>query len=232
MLFKNSVRISKRTPHFTITTINWLTLFKEIITVYSENHTESINTERDKDLSTNETPPLLREGDPQRQKPQLSRMWPWASQGARNQDELTEWPSVVTWLWLWPRRVNPVSIQTARHRGAVHYFWKVSQFCVILCFSWALYFFVTVNYPADLRLTPWGCHNDSLNKWEAQNVRVTPKGDKRGRQWLSKIYLMPLCSLLVNNFIIRYFRSLQRRIFEYGGLGYGGPARWRNALPP
>jgi hypothetical protein len=30
-LFKNSVRTSKRTPHFTITKINWLTLFKEII---------------------------------------------------------------------------------------------------------------------------------------------------------------------------------------------------------
>jgi hypothetical protein len=28
MLFKNPVRTSKRTPHFTITTINWLTLFK------------------------------------------------------------------------------------------------------------------------------------------------------------------------------------------------------------
>jgi hypothetical protein len=28
MLFKNSVRTSKRTPHFTITRINWLTLFK------------------------------------------------------------------------------------------------------------------------------------------------------------------------------------------------------------
>jgi hypothetical protein len=44
MLFKNSVRTSKRTPHFTITKINWLTLFKEIIAVYSENHTEPINT--------------------------------------------------------------------------------------------------------------------------------------------------------------------------------------------
>jgi hypothetical protein len=31
MLFKNSVRTSKRTLHFTITKINWLTLFKEII---------------------------------------------------------------------------------------------------------------------------------------------------------------------------------------------------------
>jgi hypothetical protein len=29
--FKNSVRTSKRTPHFTISVINWLTLFKEII---------------------------------------------------------------------------------------------------------------------------------------------------------------------------------------------------------
>jgi hypothetical protein len=38
MLFKNPARTSKRTPTFTITKINWLTLFKEIITVYSENH--------------------------------------------------------------------------------------------------------------------------------------------------------------------------------------------------
>jgi hypothetical protein len=42
MLFKNSVRTSKRTPHFTITKINWLTLFKEIIAVYSENYTKPI----------------------------------------------------------------------------------------------------------------------------------------------------------------------------------------------
>jgi hypothetical protein len=38
MLFKNSVRTSKRTQHFTITKLNWLTLFKEINAVYSENH--------------------------------------------------------------------------------------------------------------------------------------------------------------------------------------------------
>jgi hypothetical protein len=44
VLFKNSVRTSKRTPHFTITKINWLTLFKEIIAVYSENHTKPIST--------------------------------------------------------------------------------------------------------------------------------------------------------------------------------------------
>jgi hypothetical protein len=44
MLFKNPVRTSKRTPHFTITSIDFLTLFKEIIAVYSENHAKSINT--------------------------------------------------------------------------------------------------------------------------------------------------------------------------------------------
>jgi len=40
MLFKNSDRTSKRTPHFTITEINWLMLFKIIIPVYVENHTK------------------------------------------------------------------------------------------------------------------------------------------------------------------------------------------------
>jgi hypothetical protein len=45
MLFKNSVRTSKRTPHFIITKINWLTLFKEIIAVFSENHAKPVNTE-------------------------------------------------------------------------------------------------------------------------------------------------------------------------------------------
>jgi hypothetical protein len=33
MIFKNPVRTSKRTPHFTITKINCLTLFTEIIAV-------------------------------------------------------------------------------------------------------------------------------------------------------------------------------------------------------
>jgi hypothetical protein len=46
MVFKNSVRTAKKTPSFTITKINWLTLFKEIIAVYSENHTKPINTKR------------------------------------------------------------------------------------------------------------------------------------------------------------------------------------------
>jgi hypothetical protein len=44
MLFKNPVRTSKRTPNFTITKINWLMLFKEIIAVYSESHAKPINT--------------------------------------------------------------------------------------------------------------------------------------------------------------------------------------------
>jgi hypothetical protein len=43
MVFKNSVRTSKRTPNFAITKINWLTLFKEMIAVYSENHAKPIN---------------------------------------------------------------------------------------------------------------------------------------------------------------------------------------------
>jgi hypothetical protein len=46
IIFKNSVRIAKKTQHFTITKINWLTLFKEIIAVYRENHTRHISTVR------------------------------------------------------------------------------------------------------------------------------------------------------------------------------------------
>jgi hypothetical protein len=36
MLFRNSVRASKRTPHLTITKINWLMLFKEILFLHRE----------------------------------------------------------------------------------------------------------------------------------------------------------------------------------------------------
>jgi hypothetical protein len=39
IIFKNPVRISKRTPDF-----NWVMLFKEIISVCNENHTKPINT--------------------------------------------------------------------------------------------------------------------------------------------------------------------------------------------
>jgi hypothetical protein len=42
IIFKSSVRTSKKTPHFTITKINLLTLFKEIIAVYTENHMKQI----------------------------------------------------------------------------------------------------------------------------------------------------------------------------------------------
>jgi hypothetical protein len=44
ILFKNSVRTSKRTPILTITKINWLMLFKEINAVYSENYAKPIDT--------------------------------------------------------------------------------------------------------------------------------------------------------------------------------------------
>jgi hypothetical protein len=47
MLFKNPVRTSKRTPHFTIAKINWLMLFKKIIAVYTENHTKPITIKHD-----------------------------------------------------------------------------------------------------------------------------------------------------------------------------------------
>jgi hypothetical protein len=43
-VIKNSVRISKRTLHLTITKINRLMLFKEIMAAYSENHTKPIHT--------------------------------------------------------------------------------------------------------------------------------------------------------------------------------------------
>jgi hypothetical protein len=43
-VFKNPVRTAKKTQLFTITKINWLTLFKEITAVYTENHTKPINT--------------------------------------------------------------------------------------------------------------------------------------------------------------------------------------------
>jgi hypothetical protein len=43
LIFENSVRTAKKTPHFTITKINWLTLFKEIIAVYSENYKKLTN---------------------------------------------------------------------------------------------------------------------------------------------------------------------------------------------
>jgi hypothetical protein len=43
IVLKNSARTSERTLHFIITTINLLTLFEKIISVYSENHTKPTN---------------------------------------------------------------------------------------------------------------------------------------------------------------------------------------------
>jgi hypothetical protein len=45
IIVKNSVRSAKNTQHFIITKIKLLTLFKEIISVYTENHTKLISTE-------------------------------------------------------------------------------------------------------------------------------------------------------------------------------------------
>jgi hypothetical protein len=42
--FRNSALTANKTQNFTITQINWLTLFKEIIAVYSENRAKYINT--------------------------------------------------------------------------------------------------------------------------------------------------------------------------------------------
>jgi hypothetical protein len=42
MIFKNSVRTAKKTQHFTITKINSLMLFREIIAVYSENNKKPV----------------------------------------------------------------------------------------------------------------------------------------------------------------------------------------------
>jgi hypothetical protein len=43
-MFKYPVRTAKRTQYLSIIRINWLTLFREIIAVYSENKSKSINT--------------------------------------------------------------------------------------------------------------------------------------------------------------------------------------------
>jgi hypothetical protein len=43
-LWSRSVRTAKKTQHFNIIKINWLTLFKEIIPIYTENHAKPRNT--------------------------------------------------------------------------------------------------------------------------------------------------------------------------------------------
>jgi hypothetical protein len=44
VIHKHSVPISNKTQRVSMTTISWSMLFKEIIAVYSENHTKPINT--------------------------------------------------------------------------------------------------------------------------------------------------------------------------------------------
>jgi hypothetical protein len=44
VIFKDSVPTAKKTQPVTITKINQLMLFKEIIDVYTENHTKQTNT--------------------------------------------------------------------------------------------------------------------------------------------------------------------------------------------
>jgi hypothetical protein len=41
IIFKNSVRTAKKTPHFTVAKTNWL--FTDRIALYSENETKHIN---------------------------------------------------------------------------------------------------------------------------------------------------------------------------------------------
>jgi hypothetical protein len=44
MIFKNSVHTAKKTQHFTVTKINWLTVIKEIIAAYCEENMKHTNT--------------------------------------------------------------------------------------------------------------------------------------------------------------------------------------------
>jgi hypothetical protein len=46
IIFKNPARTAKKTQHFTVTKINRLTLFKEIIAVYRENRMKHVHTLR------------------------------------------------------------------------------------------------------------------------------------------------------------------------------------------
>jgi hypothetical protein len=45
IIFKKPARTAKKAQHATLTKIKWLTLFKEIIVVYSDNRTKHANTE-------------------------------------------------------------------------------------------------------------------------------------------------------------------------------------------
>jgi len=53
-------------------------------------------------------PPSRQRGRPKKNKDHNSqhiglKIWSWVPEGARHQDGLADWPSAVTWLWLWQR---------------------------------------------------------------------------------------------------------------------------------
>jgi hypothetical protein len=56
MSLKNTVRTSKRTPHFTITTINWLMLFKEITFNYPFEDETCLNVIKNSVRTSKRTP--------------------------------------------------------------------------------------------------------------------------------------------------------------------------------
>jgi hypothetical protein len=68
-----------------------------------------------------QTKPLVRGGARYRQTSNCQtviNIWSWAPDGARNQDALTDWSSVVMWLWLW--------LLVSFWRGFVQYqYWRV-----------------------------------------------------------------------------------------------------------
>jgi hypothetical protein len=57
-MFNNSVRTGKKTLHFTVTNVNWLTLFKEIIAVCIENYTSRSSSIRNSELLIVDWPPF------------------------------------------------------------------------------------------------------------------------------------------------------------------------------
>jgi hypothetical protein len=44
IIFRNSVPTAKKTQHVSIAKTSWLMLFREMIVIYSDNHTKLINT--------------------------------------------------------------------------------------------------------------------------------------------------------------------------------------------
>jgi hypothetical protein len=64
-----------------------------------------------------QTHPLVREGAP------VINIWSWGPDGARHQDLLTDWQSVVMWLWLWVSAVKYSEVSRWAVRGLL---WAVA----------------------------------------------------------------------------------------------------------